>query len=120
MKYGSETTLNKIRQSIGKVSFQYTGAEGRKKGILKDRAIVFAGVFDDMAYWHVMDLIEFPDESDRFKFRFGYYREYEDGSIGWSRAALTTTPADWKKLFVQAAKTNSAFKKFLQDVMAEL
>ena len=118
MKHGSQLALEKIRKSIGKVCFQYKGAEGRKDGILKDRAVVFAGVFDDMAYWHVLDLIEFPDEPDRF--RFGYYREYDDGHIGWSRGGLTTTAADWKKLFVHAARTNSVFKKLLEDVMSEL
>src|SRR5436190_21839875 len=115
MKLKSEAIISKIEEAIGKpVAFQYDnldepGTDGRRRkdGVLKDRKVVGRDS-PGISYWHVVDLIEFPDVE---RLRFGYYRASGDHVTWASRTALTTTVADWKKLFVEAAKEKPWFKK---------
>jgi len=61
-------TLNKINQRIGQpTNFRFPGSEGKKKGILKDRATVVSNPWSrGVPYWDVVDLIEFPKSGNSF------------------------------------------------------
>jgi hypothetical protein len=117
-----DVVVQKILRQIGKgVSFQYPGTEGRKEGVLKDRAVVPSNPGSaDVPYWDVVDLIEFPGEPEPNWIRIGYYRT-PGGRLVWgSQTTITEPVGTWKRLLVQAAKAKPWFKDLLCEVMAEL
>jgi hypothetical protein len=120
MKTINEHIINKIRSRTGKrVSFQYPGGD-HKTGILRDREVLSSPDSTGVPYWEVVDQIEFEDEEERW-IRFGYYCLSPEGRLVWaSKTALTDSTENWKELFVHAARQKPWFRRFLEEVMAEL
>lgn len=111
----------KILSRIGsKVNFNYPSPEPRFSGVLKDRCVMYVPSWTDVAYWDVVDLIEFS-KPEKFKaMRFGYYRKAK-GKLGWASQTTLTEPIEtYRELFVKAAKEKKWFKTFLEDVLKEL
>lgn len=123
MKHNADddnATLQKILNKIDKpVAFQYPAAEGRKEGKLKDRAVMASPSSTGVPYWDVVDLIEFPQESERW-IRIGYYRKPGSGLVWGSQTTITEPVSVWKELLVHAATEKSWFMDLLNDVMKEL
>lgn len=112
----------KIRQAVGKpTSFRFPGGEGRKKGILKDRAVIVSNPWSrGVPYWDVVDLIEFPEEREPLWIRIGYYRKPKD-RLNWGSQTTITEPATtWKRILIEAARQKPWFRSLLEDVMQEL
>ena len=114
--------LHKILSKIGKpVSFKYPGNEGRKEGILKDRAVVeSANRSGAVPYWDVVDLIEFEGEEEPEWIRIGYYRRPEHGLQWGSQTTITEPVSIWKRILVNAAREKAWFRDLLEGVMKEL
>ena len=103
------------------VSFQYPGNEGHKKGRLKDRVIIPSNPGSTgVPYWDVVDLIEFPEESEPEWIRIGYYRKPKDHLVWGSQTTITEPIAVWKRILVEAAKKKKWFRALLKDVMREI
>jgi hypothetical protein len=112
----------KILEAVGRpVNFTYPTGESDKKGILKDRSVLFSGTTSTgVNYWDVVDLIEFPNEEESQWIRIGYYREQHDKLV-WAGKNTITEPTDiWKKLLVNAAKEKVWFRNLLEQVQMEL
>jgi len=114
--------LIKMLKPVGKrVSFQYPGTEGSKKGILKERVIIPSNPGTiGVPYWDVVDLIEFCNEPETEWIRIGYYRKPKDRLVWGSQTTITEPISVWKKILVQAAKEKPWFSRLLQEVMKEL
>jgi hypothetical protein len=107
---------------VGKrVSFQYPGNEGQKRGRLKDRAIVPSNPgTTGIPYWDVIDLIEFAEEPEADWIRIGYYRKPKERLVWGSQTTITEPVSVWKRLLVDAGKQKPWFRKLLEDVAREL
>lgn len=117
-----EEIVNKILEPVGKpVSFNYPPDEPNLRGILRDRAVVKSNPgANNVQYWDVVDLIEFPDNNDFKWIRIGYYRQLGD-KIRWASQTTIAEPIDiWKRLLIQAAKKKIWFKELLLEVAEEL
>ena len=122
MKHEHDEIQKKIMDAVGKqVLFKFPGKEGNKNGILKDRAIVPSNPgTTGIPYWDVIDLIEFPEETEPYWIRIGYYR-MANGRLNWGSQTTITEPVDvWKKILIDAAKQKPWFRKLLKDAMQEL
>ena len=115
-----ESDLDKMLRPIGgPVTFQYP--EGVKKGILKDRSVIQSDPTNEVPYWDVVDLIEFPEENEsKVWIRIGYYRKPKDKLIWASQTTITEPVTVWKRILTQAAKEKSWFRNLLLDVAMEL
>jgi hypothetical protein len=103
------------------VTFLYPAGEGRKRGILKDRAVLTSNPGSEgVPYWDVVDLIEFPDEPEPEWIRIGYYRKPLDRLVWGSQTTITEPVGIWKKLLVHAGKEKAWFRQLLREVVAEL
>lgn len=119
----NDAVIQKILGKIGKnVSFTYPGNEKGKEGLLKDRVVMPSNLGPKgIPYWDVIDLIEFPEETEPEWIRIGYYRKKQGKPLCWGSQTTITEPIRvWKKLLVQAASEKPWFKKLLDDVMKEL
>lgn len=103
--------IEKILSRIGKrVLYKYPGDEGERRGVLKDRAVVAAGRNPTgVHYWHIVDLIEFPDHREPW-LRMGYYRRPRDRLVFAGQTTSTFRISQWKCLFVTAAKEKEWFR----------
>jgi hypothetical protein len=114
--------IKKILEAVGRpVNFGYPAGEKDKKGILKDRSVLYSGTTSTgINYWDVVDLIEFPVEKEPYWIRIGYYRE-QKVKLNWAGKNTITEPVDiWKKLLVNAAREKVWFKNLLEEVQFEL
>ncbi len=75
-----DDVIKKIKKRVGKpVSFKYPGNEGKRDGVLIDRSVTRSNPEESgVPYWDVVDLIEFPDQSEKEWIRIGYYRKPGD------------------------------------------
>ncbi len=116
-----EQAIEKMKKPINKrVSFTYPGSEGTKKGVLKDRAVVWSGDYPEgVQYYDVADLIEFNGEHELWM-RLGYYRQVGD-DLRWASQTTITEPLEvWKRFLVAAAHEKDWFRTLLVDVAKEL
>ena len=110
----------KLQEAVGKpVKFNFPDDKDNKRGILKERVIVWSGWSGEgnkvgAIYWDVVDLIEFPHRGKpRQWVRIGYYRQVGDKLRWGSQTTITEPPRVWKRVFAQAAKQ----KKWLRDLL---
>ena len=81
----SVEVINKILSKIGKkVNFTYPGDEGRKQGILIDRAVFESNYVGEVPYWDVVDLIEFKGEPELEFIRITYHRKKPGKHLNFS------------------------------------
>ncbi len=116
----SDRDLQRILSRVGsKVGYRYPGNGVRRVGLLKDRTgIKEPNRKNEVPYWVVVDLIDFPDQRERDFMRFGYYRQ---SSSSWgSQTTLTMSLSNWKRLLVRAAREKEWFRKLLEDVTSEI
>ena len=105
MKPTETDVTQKILEAVGKpVNFRYPAGEEHKKGILRDRSVLYSGMSatgsTGVPYWDVVDLIEFPNEPEPYWIRIGYYRKPKD-KLNWAGQTTITEPIGiWKKLLV--------------------
>lgn len=114
--------IRKILSRIGsKVSFNYPGNEGDKRGILKDRTVIESiNALGLVPYWDVVDLIEFEGEDEPEWIRIGYYRKPKE-TLNWGSQTTITEPVSvWKRILVSAAREKKWFRDLLDDVINEL
>jgi len=111
----------KILSRIGKpVTYEYPGSEGKRRGVLRDRTVLSAGLNPTgVQYWHIVDLIDFSDHKEPW-IRIGYYRKPKDRLVFAGQTTSTHRISQWKRLFVKAAKDKTWFRKLLEDVSEEL
>jgi hypothetical protein len=108
----------KIQEAVGKpVKFDYPDGKFKRRGLLKERVIVWSGWSEEgnqVGYWDVVDLIEFPHKGGhQLLIRIGYYRQVGD-KVRWaSQTTITEPPHTMKRIFAQAAKK----KKWFRDVL---
>ena len=105
----------KLMKAVGKkVAFNYPGNRGNKRGLLKDRVIVWSGHSSSGAdYWDVVDLIEFHNVRDGLRIRIGYYRQVGD-KLRWASQTTITEPVQtMQRLLAQAAKEKEWFRRAL-------
>jgi hypothetical protein len=114
--------IDKILSKIGKnVEFTYPGDEGKKRGILRDRAVFEGSFVGEVPYWDVVDLIEFESEVELEFIRISYYRKKPGQSLNFGGQTSITEPLSvWKKILVSTAREKKWFRTLLQDVMSEL
>jgi hypothetical protein len=113
--------LSKILSAIGrKVNFIYPEGEGKKQGILKDRAVV-ESTSGKVPYWDVVDLVEFEGEPER-RIRIGYYRKPRNSPNPRyaSQTTITEPISVWKEILVNAMQEKKWFRDLIEDVMREL
>jgi hypothetical protein len=109
----------KLQEAVGKpVKFKYPS--DNKRGLLKERVIVWSGWSDEgnhVGYWDVVDLIEFlPNKAgNRFWIRIGYYRQIGDKLRWASQTTITEPPRTMKRIFMQAAKQKKWFRDLLPN-----
>lgn len=115
------TDIQKILKPIGKrVKFKYPNNEGDKSGTLLDRCIIHSEPNNQVPYWDVVDLIEFPEEKEKQWIRISYYRKPK-GKLNFAGQTSITEPVSvWKKLLSQAAREKPWFRKIILDVKLEL
>lgn len=114
-------SLEKIKNAVGREThFHFPGSEGDKRGTLKDRAIILSNPRSiGVPYWDVVDLIEFPDEKQKW-IRIGYYRK-PSGRLNWASQTTISEPVTvWKRLLVESAREKPWFRRLLESVMREL
>jgi hypothetical protein len=119
-----ESDIDKILKAVGKpVKFKYPPPEGYKVGILKERSVIpSTNKENEVPYWSVVDLIEFPvkEEAVRKRIRIGYYRKPKDRLV-WASQTTAASPIHiWKRILTQAAKEKSWFRDLLLEVVMEL
>jgi len=115
-----EPDISKMLKPIGKpVTFRYPNNEGDKKGILKDRSVIPSDPNNDVPYWDVVDLIEFPEEELEW-IRIGYYRKPKDRLVWAGQTTITEPISVWKRILTQTAREKSWFRRLLLDVVMEL
>jgi hypothetical protein len=105
---------NKLRSAVGKsVAFKYPGGH-HKRGLLKDRVVVWSGPSPSGAdYWDVVDLIEFSNEKHPIWIRIGYYRQVGD-QLRWAGQTTITEPRHiMRRIFAQAANQKKWFRDLL-------
>jgi len=114
--------IDKILSKIGKkVNFTYPGDEGKKQGILIDRAVFESNYVGEVPYWDVVDLIEFKGEPELEFIRITYYRKKPGKYLNFSGQRSITEPISvWRKMLVSAAREKKWFRALLQDVMSNL
>ena len=113
----------RILERIGsQVSFQYAEPKLSREGELADRVTLnpYPGSTDDISYWNVIDLIRFPDETEKEWMRVSYYKNSGSRLVWGGMTALTEPISAWKRLFVHAAREMPWFRNLLKDVMREL
>jgi hypothetical protein len=116
-----DEVVAQIMKKVGKrVTFEYPGNEGCKRGILKDRALIASPGSTGVPYWDVVDLIEFEGEIEPEWLRIGYYRKPADRLVWGSQTTITEPVCVWKRLLVHAAREMPWFRQFLEEVMAEI
>ena len=89
----------RILSAVGRqVRFRYPSARLPILGVLKDRVTSKAAPVHGVAYWDVIDLIEFPDQPEPLWMRVGYYR-CDNGRLRWgSQTSLTEPLSAWRAL----------------------
>ncbi len=110
----------RLMKKVGqRVSFKYPGAEGEKRGVLKDRVVVKSteATHSGARFWNVIDLLDFSDATDPW-IRFGYYRESGEHLI-WARSSLADGQEDLRRLFVAAAKKAPWFRELVKGLTAD-
>ncbi len=117
---GDSLIIKKILNAIDKpVSYQFPRSEGRREGILKDRAFVKISTgATGVPYWDVIDLIRFPNGPDWI--RIGYFRQIGERLVWGSQTTFTGPKKEWKKLLIKAAKEKTWFRDLLKEVAEEL
>lgn len=114
----------KILEAIGRrVEFQYPPPKGSIVGILKDRSVIpSTNQENEVPYWSVVDLIEFPNEEEagKLRLRIGYYRKPKDRLVFASQTTIASPIHIWKRILTQAAKEKSWFRDLLREVIMEL
>jgi hypothetical protein len=114
--------VDKILSKIGKkVEFTYPGDEGKKLGVLRDRAVFGCNYVGEVPYWDVVDLIEFEGEAELEFIRITYYRKKPGQPLNFAGQTSITEPVSvWRKMLVSAAQEKNWFRALLQDVMRDL
>jgi hypothetical protein len=105
----------KLMEAVGKkVAFNYPGNRGNKRGLLKDRVIVWSGHSTSGAdYWDVVDLIEFQNVKNGLRIGIGYYRQVGN-RLRWASQTTITEPVHtMQRLLAQAAKEKEWFRRAL-------
>lgn len=122
MSLTEKEAREKMLRPIGKqVKFKYPGEEGRKEGILKDRAIVWSGHGQQgVKYWDVVDLIEFRGEKHRLWIRIGYYRQIKNRLVWASQFTITEPIAIWQRLILSAAREKPWFGTIIKNAASKL
>jgi hypothetical protein len=112
--------LSKILSAVGRrVNFVYPEGEGKKQGILKDRAVVKStNRYLSVPYWDVVDLIEFEGEPEP-RIRIGYYRKPRNSPHPRyaSQTTITEPISVWKEILVEAIREKKWFRDLIEDVV---
>jgi hypothetical protein len=99
------------------VVFTYPEPPYHLKGLLKDRHVTKGGEDDTVAYWNVIDLIEFKGEDEDW-IRFTYYR-YKKKENKWvfaGQTSLSDPMSYFSELFENAVKE----KKWIRPIFREV
>jgi len=105
----------------GPVSFKYPGREGRRNGILKDRAIIWSGDGrKGVKYWDVVDLIEFAGARHPLWMPIGYYRQKGDRMRWASQTTISEPLGTWVRLLAKAARDKEWFKRIILSAASQL
>jgi len=102
------------------VHFKYPNNEGDKRGTLIDRCIIPGDPNNQVAYWDVVDLIEFPDEKEKEWIRISYYRKPKGNLNLAGQTSITEPVSIWKRILSQAASEKPWFGALVLDVALEL
>jgi hypothetical protein len=101
MSLTNQEIYAKLMKPVGKaVAFKYPGSN--LHGELRERVIVPSEPFDGADYWDVIDLIEFPQQKNRYWMRIGYYRQVGD-KIRWASQTAITEPIHIMKRVLKEA-----------------
>jgi hypothetical protein len=107
MKQGKVLTKKeayaRIMSKIGSpCKFKYPRGS-HPQGYLRDRVALWGSKYDDVDYWDVVDLLEFPQEPKRYWIRISYYRV--DTRLYWAGQYSISEPIDiMKRILKQANK----------------
>jgi len=113
-----EYLLSKIGNPV---KFTYPEGEEPLNGRLLDRYAVFDGEDDSVAYWNVIDLIEFEGEDENW-LRITYYR-YKKKDNRWVFAGQTSISdpiSVFIELFVKVAEEKEWIRPVFKEVCKEL
>jgi hypothetical protein len=117
-KEAKKRILARINKSV---KFHYPGQEGIKKGILRDRALVFSSEnAHGVKYWDIVDLIEFPGEEQPLWLRIGYYRQLGDRLVFAGQTTITEPLEIWDRILLHAGREKAWFKQIILRAAKEL
>lgn len=104
-----------------RVIFKYPKKEGKKKGKLVDRFVIYDRENDMVVYWNMIDLIDFKDEDENW-LRITYYR-YKKKERKWVFAGQTSISdpiSSFVELFVRAIREKEWIRPIFREVCKEL